>query len=52
MYYHPFLSEVYSFADEKIDWIMERAEYNHIELPKTYEQIQLESKILSYEIIE
>lgn len=52
MYFHPFLWDVYSFADWKLDWIMERAEFNHVELPKSYEQIQLESKILPYEIIE
>ena len=52
MYFHPFLWEVYSFAEDKMDWIMERAEINKIELPKTYEQIQLESKILAYDIIE
>ena len=52
MYYHPFLGDVYNFADSKLDRLMEHAQYEGVEIAKTYESIQIQSKILVYENIE
>jgi len=52
MYYHPFLSEVYTRADWKLDFLMESAKVQWITLPVQYAEIEISSKIVSYNEIE